>query len=675
MGSVRDFFKDQSYGKLDVEFDVVGPVCVSEDVKFYGRNDPERNNNDANVREMVREACKLVDEKVNFADYDWDGDGEVEQIYLIYAGYGEAAGGPAYTIWPHKSILASNLLSALKLDGVYINTYACSSELAGRSGSTMNGIGTACHEFSHCLGLPDIYDVNYNGGIGMSYWDVMSSGSYNGPNGHGEVPSGYSAFERWMVGWLEYTELKEMCRVKDMPPLHKSPVAYTIVNDACPSEYFIIENRQPEKWFSYTSTVSGCHGILISHIDFDKEAWEDNSVNTNPGHQRFSYVPADGVFGSDSSLENGEYLNLMGDLFPGINDVAEFSDETHFDCGGSFFNPDDEGSSLVGKPLSNIRETQGGYMAFDFMGGIYVPKPHIIDVAVSGEDSFRLTWGSEKNLDAVSVHAVEIKEKSPMENRLLDENFTKFKTNESEGGAKDTSILLNLFMSSPGWSGKDVYTYPTGARVGMDANQGYLITPMLRFESGFASVKFTAASLENGPCKLNIQLLDDSGEIVQTISQNRGNALTSDVANFNFSGTEPFRVKLSAEANWVISGMSVFDGNYKLDDLSLGSLVGSLVSSPEEIRMDDVKDITYSFNNLKGKKYKIRIKGKLDGAYSEWTDFVEVDLSQSGIEERVVHYDESVKAIYTIDGRKVDSVNGAGMYIIDYGTHRKKILK
>lgn len=127
---------------------------------------------------MIIEACQLVDDKVNFKDYDWDGDGEVDQVFVIYAGYGEHAGAPSNTIWPHESSLGNR---SIMLDGVRINTYACSSELNGNSGQVMAGIGTPCHEFSHCLGFPDLYDTDYSGAFGMSYWDVMNSGSHSGP--------------------------------------------------------------------------------------------------------------------------------------------------------------------------------------------------------------------------------------------------------------------------------------------------------------------------------------------------------------------------------------------------------------------------------------------------------------------------------------------------------------
>ena len=238
IGSVHDYFYDQSYGLFDLTFDVVGPVTVGKTYDYYGSNGTSLNGGDKRAYEMIVEACQHADDEVNYADYDWDGDGEVDQVFIIYAGYGEASGGAPNTIWPHESHLQYYESGVLHMDGVTINTYACSCELTGGSGTTLNGIGTACHEFSHCLGLPDLYDTVYSGGFGMSYWDLMSSGSYSGPNGIGEVPTGYSAYEKWFAGWLDFQELNSPCIIDNMPCIGDKPVAYAIYNDNHRDEYF-----------------------------------------------------------------------------------------------------------------------------------------------------------------------------------------------------------------------------------------------------------------------------------------------------------------------------------------------------------------------------------------------------------------------------------------------------
>ena len=162
-GSVSDYFYDQSYGTFELKFDVVGPYNLSKVMSYYGRNvDTSQKGDDAMPGEMITEAVKLADKDVNFADYDWDHDGDVDQVYVVYAGYSEAEGAPSTTIWPHEWNLESAKFfdnggnGAVRLDNVWVNTYACSSELSGMKGTDMAGIGSMWHEFSHCFGLPDM---------------------------------------------------------------------------------------------------------------------------------------------------------------------------------------------------------------------------------------------------------------------------------------------------------------------------------------------------------------------------------------------------------------------------------------------------------------------------------------------------------------------------------------
>lgn len=309
IGSVHDYFYDQSYGLFDLSFDVVGPVQVSHSYSYYGQNNSA--GDDKNACSMVIEACNMVDSLVNFADYDWDGDGEVEQVYLVYAGYGENAGASSDTIWPQEWQLSEGAdygdgEGAITLDGVLIDTYAVSCELAGKYGSDINGIGTACHEFSHCLGYPDFYDTDYSGGVGMKAWDVLDQGSYNGPNYHGEVPAGYTSYERWVAGWLEPTELRPGEPVDSLKPLNDYPQAYIAYNDNNPDEYYLFENRAPSRWFSYnTSAKVSKKGMLVIHVDYNADSWINNTPNDNPNHQRMSVVCA-----------NSNAHNYTGNLYP-----------------------------------------------------------------------------------------------------------------------------------------------------------------------------------------------------------------------------------------------------------------------------------------------------------------------------------------------------------------------
>ena len=293
-GSMADYFKAQSRNKFTLNFDVIGPLTVSKNASYYGSNDSE--GNDKFPGEMICEAVELAKQEVSdWKQYDWDDDGYVDQVYVVYAGKGEADGGASNTIWPH----AYDLTSAQAYgdgtgpvavgENLYVNSYACGGELNGVTGE-INGIGTMCHEYSHCLGYPDFYDIDYSGGPGMGAWDLMDGGSYNGD---GYQPAGYTSYERWFAGWEEPIELNaEDVEIRNMKSLQNGGEFYIIYNDKNENEYYLLENRQKEGW---DASLPGA-GLLILHCDFDQTVWEQNAPNDDPNHQRLIEVTANGEY-------------------------------------------------------------------------------------------------------------------------------------------------------------------------------------------------------------------------------------------------------------------------------------------------------------------------------------------------------------------------------------------
>lgn len=272
-GSISDYFKAQSGGQFLLDFDVAGPVTLPYGYSYYGQNDDD--GYDKRPTKMVSEACQAVDGSVDFSKYDWDGDGEVEEVFVVYAGNGEHdTTNQPNLIWPHMDNLA-NYGEQLTLDGVTINTYACASELNGDK--TLSGIGTFCHEFSHCMGFPDMYDTASDGNnFGMGSWDLMDYGSYNGA---GYVPAGYSGYEKMVCGWTTPIELDKPMTVNGMERLADMGQTYIIYNKGNRNEYYILENRQQSGFDKY---LPGS-GLLIEHVDYDKDIWEWNAVNTTNG--------------------------------------------------------------------------------------------------------------------------------------------------------------------------------------------------------------------------------------------------------------------------------------------------------------------------------------------------------------------------------------------------------
>ena len=360
VGSVRDYFMEQSYGLLTIDFDVVGPFELPKTRSYYGS--APNSMLDDRAPEMVIEALKKADSQVNYADYDWGGDNEVDQVYVIFAG--KTSSTESGYIWPHEWNLASAKSygcgsGVQTLDGVRINTYAVSNEIA--YGTTLEGIGTACHEFSHCLGFPDFYDVNYDGGTAGQYWDLLDGGSYNGPEGFGERPSPYTAYERWTAGWIDLIPLTEACRVKDMPAINEEGEAYVIKNTGNENEYYILENRQ-QKTFGKGNRG---HGLMVWHIDYNQTIWNNNKVNSDKDHQRMTFLPADGQVGILKELDGGGYSyeitynDEAGDPYPGFMNVDEVAPLT-------WFKAERNGTKTHPNLIHNISESSDGKISFTY---------------------------------------------------------------------------------------------------------------------------------------------------------------------------------------------------------------------------------------------------------------------------------------------------------------------
>ena len=282
-GSIRDYFVAQSYGKFAIDFDVKGPYTAKNKYAYYGRNvDYGGVSFDDRPYELIIEACKAADPEVDFKDYDWDGDGEVDQVYVVYAGHGEASYDDPELIWPHESIISGHTGAPLTLQGMTIDTYACGNELD--SSDRIFGIGTICHEFSHCLGLPDVYDIEYSGETETpGQFDLMDAGNYNGD---GWYPAGYSAFERMFCGWLEPRRVGSVADVGELQPLHLYPDAAIIEQFEGSTNYYLVENRVKESWDKFLPS----HGLIAWHINYDLEVWKLNRVNVDPNNMGITIV-------------------------------------------------------------------------------------------------------------------------------------------------------------------------------------------------------------------------------------------------------------------------------------------------------------------------------------------------------------------------------------------------
>lgn len=374
-GSVHDYFKDMSRGEFDLTFDIVGPVKVSKSATYYGGPSPIMGGAD-HIGEFITEAIKKADEKcdIDWKKYDWDDDGEVEQVFVLYAGYGQATGGPTGTIWPNAWTLDEALQNndgngGFSIDGVFINQYACSNELYLDSGTVPMGLGVFCHEFSHCMGLPDMYDTNYGSTPTMGDWDLLAGGSYNGPQGIGWCPAGWTSYERAYAGWLELTELKAGDIIKDMTSLEEADgKAYVIYNDNHKDEYYLLENHKGMGWDKYTPE----NGLLIIHVDYDKDLFDNNIVNSKgeftpaEGYDRYftNDHPRMAPFSRVRSIQNDTYfytypMDAPRGVVDSLTDTSKPAAE--------LYNALADGSKLMGKPVYNIEKDDDGNISFTFM--------------------------------------------------------------------------------------------------------------------------------------------------------------------------------------------------------------------------------------------------------------------------------------------------------------------
>ena len=332
IGSARDYFIACSDSVFSPLFDCYGPVTLSRNCDYYGGN--TGGSTSAHAAQMVVEACHLVKEQygIDFTQYDTNDDGRIDNVFIYYAGYNEAEGGAAGTIWPHRSIVSG----AEQIDGKTIYDYACTSELRGRSGSSMCGIGTFCHEFGHVLGLPDYYDTERDQ-YTIGTWDIMCSGSYNG---NGKTPPSYTAGERFQLGWSQPIQLED-AGFYTLQPVESTNQLYLIAKtkhnlswgSADPNEYWLLENRQHVGW-DQTESCLPATGMLIWHIAYSAGAWNSNTPNNNTP-LRYDLEEAGGVKGYAAA----------SDPFPGAKKVTTFTPTLH-------------NGEIIEQPLMSIAEEE-----------------------------------------------------------------------------------------------------------------------------------------------------------------------------------------------------------------------------------------------------------------------------------------------------------------------------
>ncbi|MDR0864125.1 MAG: M6 family metalloprotease domain-containing protein [Candidatus Symbiothrix sp.] len=373
-GSVKDFYRENSYGQMDLTVTVVGPYTAEENISYYA---PENR-----WQPFAEEVARTADADIDYRDFATDG--ILETFHIIFAGYGDESLNNGRQIWAHKS----QLLHPITLDDVQISVYSCSPELRGSAGTTITSIGVICHELCHVFGADDYYDIDYNIGGGnypaTGYWDLMASGSWSGPNNDGSSPAHINMFQKILYGWVEPVELDDTPQIiTGMPNSTENPVAY-VIKPYTNNEMYVLENRQKIGFNAYAPG----NGLLIYHIH---NSAAQGSID-NRKHPQQAYV----VCASSTTAIPNTYVNSYGlvdsagAVFTNVSGRDKFSGVSFprmFRWNGN------NGVAVTNKPITNITQADQ-LVSFEFRMEI-LPVNNL--TASLTNNNIQLSWGEPDN--------------------------------------------------------------------------------------------------------------------------------------------------------------------------------------------------------------------------------------------------------------------------------------
>lgn len=545
-GSVKDYFKAQSAGQFELDFDVVGICPLKNPCSYYGGNDAYTGD-DLRAGEMVAEACQwAATQGIDFSKYDWDGDGEVDQVFVLYAGKGEADGGAVSTVWPHEFALsASDYGKSLSFNGVIVDTYACSAELNDRD--QLDGIGTFCHEFSHCMGFPDLYDTSYSGWFGMGNYDLMCAGNYNGD---GKCPAGYSAYEKHECGWITFqdvTHIEEALHVAGLKAISEGGGAYVLKNKAHEDEYYIVENRQNTGWDAYLPS----EGVMITHVDYDANIWLYNTPNA-PGEY---YDEHDNVYANDH-----QRLTIFR-AGRSTSDDGDTSDLYPYNTNNNLTAESNPAATLYNKNSDGTK-----YMHVD-----------IKDIKVASDGTASLTFSKADRSSGGGGETDPVTPVTPSGSVLLYESFDKC---GGTGGNDDKwngniagSSTIAAEYDNQGWTstGK-IYSGYECVRLGNSSTAGNITTPAFSV-NGSAYLSFKAGGWDSTDDATSLTLSVNNGTLSKTtVAIPRGSWKQFGV-NITATGT----VKVTFKAN----KQRFFLDEVKVVDPTINSGIHDIVAGEE----------------------------------------------------------------------------------------------
>lgn len=656
--SAYQYFVDQSNGMFTPQFDVYGPFTLSNKRAYYGANDSD--GYDVALGEMVAEGCIGLDGKIDYSKYDNDGDGYCDVLIVIYAGDGEASSYEddcADSIWPCQwSLSSSDYGKNIKLDNTTISKFAVFNELYGADLSKIDGVGTFCHEFSHCLGLPDFYDTEYGNHFGMGSWSLMDYGSYND---NSFTPCGYTAYEKEFMGWISIDEAKAN-QFYTLPVFNAgakdTDVAVKLTNDNNPNEYFVIENRKLQGWDRYMPT----EGLLIYHVTYDATAWNTNVVN-NYSVQRMTPVPADGELKFDKYTYYGDtyyqidYENQKGDLWP-YGNVNAFTDDSTPAAKLSY-------GGYLGKPVTEMKKNSDGTISFWTMKGARTqvghPQNPVHQINTANEVMF--SWEASSHPDV--TYTLEVKEKVENEvKNLLSADF-------SHGNMNWDSDGYLIFEENEG-----------AFRFSSNKQQGSIISPQFLIEEkGTLSVVVNAKYYNNDNSQLKVSLLDGSGNIQLSKTISLDSDYSDQVVQFANvkAGTAKVKVEtVTTKKRFYLKKVDVYYGEYQKNVIIIKA-----ADNKDYHLIEGITGLSHTLSGLKENgvyTYRVKAVPNDPDLYdeSEWSPSQTVDLSESGFITKIDDMVEESHEVeyFTLQGLRISSITSPGVYIIKKGVKTEKVM-
>ena len=302
-GSMRDYYIEVSYNQFEVDGVVNGNTTnwlpMPQTYAYYVNGICGFGYYPQNAQKLAEDAVLAADPFVDYTQYDNDGDGEVDSLFIVHAGPGAEYTGNANNIWSHKW----QMVAPPVLDGMTFSVYSMEPEYWSGPGDMT--IGVFCHEYGHQLGLPDLYDLSYTG-EGIGEWGLMGGGSWNGPHGLGSRPAHPCAWSKVELDWVIPTVVSVDQISVNIPNVETNQSIFRLwTNGAAGNQYFLVENRQ--RMLFDDGLPGDC--LLIYHVD-DSVSWQ-----INPAHYKVDVEQADGNF----DLNNGTNRGDAGDPWPGTS--------------------------------------------------------------------------------------------------------------------------------------------------------------------------------------------------------------------------------------------------------------------------------------------------------------------------------------------------------------------